>query len=66
MFDFSFFSSKRGKAEGVREDCRVVEVEGDLRYTSKILVWQQCIIWMGLGYRERGKDSGDEKLSQRL
>ena len=67
MFDFFFFfPSKMGKAHGMREDYRMVEVEGDLRCASEILVWQHCILWMGLGNRERCKDSGDRKLSQRL
>lgn len=50
----------------MREDYRMVEVEGDLRCASEILVWQHCILWMGLGNRQRCKDSGDRKLSQRL
>lgn len=35
-------------------------------YASEILVWQNCILWMGLGYRVRCKDPGERKLSQKL
>lgn len=66
MFNFFFFLVKVGKAEGIREDYRMVEVEGDTRYVSKILVWQHCVLWMGLGYRVRCRDSGDKKFSRRL
>lgn len=31
-------------------------------YVSEILVWQNCILWMRLGYRERYKDPGERKL----
>ena len=64
MFDFSVLKGR--KAEGVKQNYRMVEVEGDLRYASEILVWQHCILWIGLVCRIRCKNAGDRKFSQRL
>lgn len=41
----------------MREDSRMVEVE---------LVWQHCILSMGLRYRVRCKDSGGRRLNQEI
>lgn len=50
----------------MREDSRMVEMEDNMRYTSEILVWQHCILSMGLRYRVRYKDSGGRKLNQEI